>query len=329
MSMIRINIFTLINKYLVVGIMGLLLIVVSCHREEIPVSKNSYPIEFSGMSGWLETKADDSQTSSLPSDFTGFRVWAQNGSNLNVFGSSGTDVSTTDGGQTWTYSPVRYWQDGTYNFYAVSPKDFATGTLSNGALHLNFGNGWNLSSQTDLLLATAANITGRFNTEDKPESVELTFNHILSKIGFSVKDNDNDNVTIKVTSISISGNHKTALAYSTTGGWSWKGDDTATSQTLSLANSDGITISTTDYTTITPSAGVLVFPEDCTLVVNVSYRATMGASSAIINGSASIPVNLQAGQSYVYKLLITSTGITISSSIQPWDIIDNITNDFQ
>lgn len=327
----RNNIFIFNNKYLAVALLGLLLILVSCHREELPITKNDYPIEFSGISGCLDTKADDNQTLSLPSDFTGFRVWAQNGSKTNVFGTDGTDVSTTDGGQTWTYSPVRYWQAGTYNFYAVSPKDFATGSLSNGALTLSFGNGWNLSSQIDLLLATASNITGRFNTEDKPESVELTFQHILSKIGFSVKDNDKDNVTIKVTSISISGNHKTASAYSTAGGWSWKSDDTTTSQTLSLANSDGVTISTTDYTTVTPSAGVLVFPENCTLGVNVSYKATMGASSAIINGSVSIPVNLLAGQSYVYKLLISSTGITISSSIQPWDdnTYDNIENDFE
>ena len=328
----RNNIFTLNNRHLAVVLLGLLLILVSCHCEEFPIIKNDYPIEFSGISGWLETRADDDdQTSSLPSDFTDFRVWAQNGSNLNVFGASGTEVSTSDGGQTWTYSPVRYWQAGIYNFYAVSPKDIATGSLVNDALNLTFANGWNLSSQTDIMLATAPNISGRFNSGDKPESVELTFNHMLSKIGFSVKDNDDDNVTLKVISISISGNHKTASAYSTTGGWSWNGDDTETRQTLSLANSDGVTISTTDYTTITSSAGLLVFPENCTLGVNVSYRATMGASSAVINGSVSIPVNLLAGQSYVYKLLISSTGITISSSIQSWDdaTYGTIENDFE
>lgn len=325
----RNNIFTLVKRPLAAALIGLLLILVSCHREEIPVTENCYTIEFSGISGWIDTRTDNNQASSLPSDFTNFRVWAQNGSNTSVFGSDGTAVSTTDGGQTWTYSPVRYWQAGTYNFYAVFPEDFATGSLANGALNLSFGNGWNLSSQTDLMLATAPNISGRFNTDDKPEPVGLTFSHLLSKIGFSVKDNDNDNVTIKVTSISISGNHKTASGYSTTGGWSWKSDDTATSQTLPLANSNGVTIGTTDYTAVTSSNGVMVFPETCSLKVSVQYMATMGVSSATINASVTIPVNLMAGNNYVYKLLISSTGITISSSIQPWDTIDNITNDFQ
>lgn len=328
----RINIPSATSNHLAAALLWLLLILVSCHREELPdsniTSESGYPIEFSGMEGRLDSKADGD----LPSDFTGFHVWAKNGTNSNVFGANGTAVTTSDGGATWTYSPVRYWQAGTYDFYAVAPQGVATGALADGALALTFGTeGLSLSSQTDIMLATASNITGRFNTDEKPEAVDLEFNHMMSKIGFAVKDADNDNVTIKVTSIFISGNHKTASTYSTTGGWSWMSDDRTIGQTLPLANSAGVTIGTADYTTITPSAGIMVFPETCTLEVNVNYSATMGASSAVINGSVSIPVNLLSGQSYVYKLLISSTDITISSSIQPWDDVtyDRIDNNFE
>jgi hypothetical protein len=318
----RNNIFTLNNIHLAVALLGLLLILVSCHREELPITKNDYPIEFSGISGCLETKADDNQTSSLPSDFTGFRVWAQNGSNLNVFGANGTEVSTSDGGQTWTYSPVRYWQAGTYNFYAVSPKDFATGSLSNGALTLTFANGWNLSSQTDIMLATASNITGRFNTDDKPEAVGLTFNHLLSKIGFSVKNADTNNATIKVTSVSISGNHKSVSSYSTTSGWSWQGDDRATNQTLPLANSAGITLSTTAYTSITPSEGVIVFPEtECTISVSVTFDQQKGNVTTPATKTATISNQLwQPGYKYDYKLTVTADAIKIDfdPDVTPW-----------
>ena len=100
---------------------------VSCHREENLTkgtqSEYGYPIEFSGISGSIETRADGDQIPPLPDDFTDFRVWAELDDDPDVFGANGTKVSTSNKGQTWAYSPVRYWKDGTYNFYAVYQKN--------------------------------------------------------------------------------------------------------------------------------------------------------------------------------------------------------------
>jgi hypothetical protein len=319
----RINIPSATSNHLAAVLMGLLLILVSCHREELPdsniTSESGYPIEFSGMEGRLDSKADGD----LPSDFTGFHVWAQNGSNSSVFGVNGTAVNTSDEGTTWTYSPVRYWQAGTYNFYAVAPQGIATGSLANGALALTFGSeGLSLSSQTDLMLATASNVTGRFNTDEKPEAVDLEFNHMMSKVSFSARNADANNTAITVTSVSISGNHKTASGYSTAGNgsWSWKSDDTAVSQTLAVANSNGVILSTIAQTAITPSDGVLVFPEDCNLSVIVTFSQEKGDLTASTTKTATIPCSWQPGYKYVYKLTVTADAIKIDSepAVTPW-----------
>ena len=108
-------------------LLGFLLTFASCQRVDVPgnsdlPAEDSEPIEFSGITGWLETKADAGEgdagedDESTPIPFDKFKVWAQNGTNYNVFGQSGTEVSTSDEGSTWTYSPVRYWQAGTYDF---------------------------------------------------------------------------------------------------------------------------------------------------------------------------------------------------------------------
>lgn len=335
--MVRYSIFHMSKHNIAVALFGLLLIVVSCQREDIPkADSENMPIEFSGVTAWLDTKADgESTTSVLPSG--NFKVWAHNSSNYSVFGTSGTVVSTSDAGSTWTYSPVRYWKPGTYNFYAVSPDNKATGTLSEEGLKLSFEGGWDLASEqtpTDLLLATqTVDGSTQVNKDGGPGKVSLTFNHMLSQISFSARNADQtDGVELAVTGVKIYGNSSAALELTgtvgTNGGFNtaWRLDNTAkTTQALPFENhsvspaktlTKDKTVSqettTYSYTGILPRT--LVFPETCNLTVEVTFNqmkdgiTSPATKSATINGAS-----WQPGYNYDYKLTVTADAIKIDS----------------
>ena len=179
------------NIYCILSILlGYMITLASCQSEGLSgtdtFEENVVPIEFAGIQVEVATK-----TATLPDDFTGFKVWASRTvsdaaqPNYNVFGTTGTDVEKSGSGTTlsWIYTPVRYWQTGTYNFHAIWPTSIAStpiaGTLGVSGLTLTIGNGgWDLSAnQIDLMSAT----TQVTNTTGTPGQVVLTFNHMLSK----------------------------------------------------------------------------------------------------------------------------------------------------
>lgn len=339
------------RKSAAVLLLGFLLTFASCQRVDVPgnsdlPAEDSEPIEFSGITGWLETKADagdgdaGEDDESTPIPFDKFNVWAQDGTNYNVFGQSGTEVSTSDEGSTWTYSPVRYWQAGTYDFYAVTPTDKATGSLSADGLSLSFGtDGWNLSvDQTDLLLATTPEVTGRFNTDDTPAPVELTFNHLLSKISFSARNADPDEkVAITVTGIKVYGNSK--IAKSMTCQYVDGTFDVTLGNGVASTDSDvfkdyeeSSVVLTRDYTEeqdkkiysytdICP--GFLVFPESCDLTILVTFTQTYdnyadGAASATKKATIT-GATWKPGFVYDYKLTVTADAIAMGEpTVKRW-----------
>ena len=332
------------QKSIAVALLGLLLILVSCQREDIPKkdSENT-PIEFSGVTAWLDTKADgESTTSILPSD--DFKVWAQNSSDYSVFGTSGTVVSTSDAGTTWTYSPVRYWKSGTYDFYAVSPAGKATGTFSESGLTLTFEGGWDLAAEqtsTDLLLATqTVNGSTQVNKDGGPDKVSLTFNHMLSQISFSARNAQNsDDVVFSVTGLKVYGLHKTAQSLtvsSLSSAWVLANKSTNESvfKDISLAQTKQLTTETvtengvTQYKYTNLCDAFMVFPET-TFVVEVTYNQTYNGTTASVTKSAAITTTMAAGYKYDFKLKVTADAITIDSepTVTPWVSKDSSNND--
>lgn len=333
------------SKYnIAVALLGLLLIVVSCHREDIPQNAlENTSIEFSGITAWLDTKAEaGANTSALPSD--NFKVWAQNGSNYDVFGTNGTKVSTSDAGTTWTYSPVRYWKTGTYNFYAVSPVDMVTGTLSastseNGpvnVLALSFES-WDLSaedSQTDFLFATESiDGNGQINKTNGPDKVQLTFDHMLSKISFSARNASAiDGVDFTVTSIKVYGISKVSqsvlITNATTATWSLTDLSTKDNAFKTVTHTSPVTltketfvedgVTTNKYTSL--CSPFMVFPETSSLLVEVTYNQTYNGITSADTKTATINVSRAAGYEYDFKLRLTEDAIYIDEpSVKQWE----------
>lgn len=335
-------------------LLGFMIILNSCDREDFPSyqipAESDCPIEFSPAYASLETKT-------TTTTINNFKVWASRTYTSNnttqtdktVFGQTGTKVTKSD--DIWAYSPVRYWQPDSYSFYAVSPADFATGSLSDNGLALSFGdNGWDLSAdQTDLVLATTSvQGTDFFNKPTSPEPVSLAFDHMLSQISFSARNADPNGVAITVKEVKVYGNSKTATRMSrvledNSYKVKWELANTTTSQapfkalsSLSALLTTGSTVEqgTTkyEYTSLCPA--FMFFPEQCDLTfeATIAQKFTNSVNAPEVTKSVKIqkPQNgWVAGKIYNYKLKITAENIVIDiePEVETWVTKDDNNND--
>lgn len=134
-----------------------------------------------------------------------------------VFGNyTSTDVTTTTYGENlfknqqvtyeataetpaWTYKPVKYWSPaGHIDFLAYAP--FDSNQKLKESSKLDFTVNSTITAQNDLLWANAANKT------NKP--VTFTFNHALSRLGYTVKTSAADKgTTITLNQITLAGSN--------------------------------------------------------------------------------------------------------------------------
>ena len=322
---------------------GAMVACISCNREEIsgadmPV-EDGMPIAFFGLQTWVDTKAgtedgsEEDITQSLPETFTKFNVWASrvqavNGENQPFEVFNETTVEKTGSGATvaWSYSPIRYWQPGTYNFYAVSPTSISSsipisGTLTSAGLSLAFGelsgnqySGWDLSqNQVDLLMASNTDFPSHYNlSENNP--VELTFDHILSKLTFSVGNKSTDNDII-VTAIKLYGNHKKATGY--TSSLSWITDSKSVSNSPFVYTEKRVSLYKLEsdgqigYSEILKD--LLVFPETCKITVEVTLKLDANSSSnGYTKSSGELEVTWTTGKHYHYQIKVAPDNISFS-----------------
>ena len=278
-----------------------------------------------------------------------------------IFGGNGTEVRYAEG---WNYSPMCYWKEGLYDFAAVMPSSLlkathkhtsttaaeGTATISMDAtthksLTLDFGEGgYDLSAgQHDIMVAysSADNSDRKMGTvvDGRLKQVSLDFKHQLSQVNIAALNVDSA-VDIIVGKVEIYGPHKstsgpmtfTCNKGSITHGWSYSEVDegvpykefhlTAEQGTLPNSMQDA----TINYKPLVSE--VLVFPEQCIMTVRIEYITRMfDVSSDSIFGSVEIPVAWEPGMNYTYKLRISSTSITFSSNIMPWD--DQTFNDIE
>lgn len=127
-----------------------------------------------------------------------FKVWGFRG-DFNDF--MNVEEVATDG----TYSPAQYWALGyKYNFAAIAPQSVgknATVTCTNGTVSgtLNFTNDDNV---TDLLYASNDQMDA--TTDIPTEKVNLTFDHMLSKVKFTFANGfDTDEYSFYVENVTI------------------------------------------------------------------------------------------------------------------------------
>lgn len=167
--------------------------------------------------------------------FTSFQVWGLM-SKGNQTGTPFVGTTVTKSGSEWTYNGNVYWENGyNYSFVAIAPAGFGTFNAPSTVGEygtIDFENG---EGTTDLIYDVDGKYaTSPVSTEGQcPEPINLTFNHLLSRVKFAFKNAMDDGSTINVTDVTITNaNTKATATLGETATWALAGDNSTASLTF-------------------------------------------------------------------------------------------------
>lgn len=244
----------------------------------------------------------------------------------------------------WTYSPYKYWlPEGHIDFLAYAPYDATKTALTDSKSKISFTVDDDIAKQKDLLWANAA---GQKQTNNP---VTFTFNHALSRLGYTVKlkKDCSDDVTIKLKSITLAGsNDKTKGAFYTSGTidlskpnkdanlWSnptgqknfdwFSGEYSVTSSTPHHPNKtvdNGNRNQEDDYLFVIPQDFSKSEPDADKLYVIVTYTIQYNGISEVLTNTVSkeLPYNFKQGMAYTINLTIgRPIDFDVDTVITPW-----------
>lgn len=266
-----------------------------------------------------------------------------------IFGGNGTEVRYAEG---WNYSPMCYWKEGLYDFAAVMPSSLlkathkhtstsaeGTATISMDAtthksLTLDFGEGgYDLSAgQHDIMVAysSADNSDRKMGTvvDGSLKQVSLDFKHQLSLVSIKAATTE-PRTDMFIKEIKVFGNSKatkgdivftyngsTIISEYETAGITDKDNvyktispSTAEDWRLSSQTSDGLV-----YTTLIPD--LLVFPEECTFSIEVTYADRYGKEYIDVG---KLSAEWEASKKYTYSFTVSLENIAFAEpTVEPW-----------
>ena len=175
--------------------MGLAL--TACNSDETVEVAKGNAIGFKTFVNNSTRAANDATTDNL----NAFKVWGlMNDGTQTGTPFVGKEVTKTGGA--WSYQTPVYWEKGyAYSFVALAPNDaytFTAPTVINTWGSLTFENG---AGETDLIYAAAKQETVAGNT--CPPDVNMTFNHMLSRVRFQFENGMADGSVLTVSNVKI------------------------------------------------------------------------------------------------------------------------------
>lgn len=185
------------KKLFIMGLAAMGLALTACNSDETVEVAKGNAIGFKTFVNNSTRATNDATTDNL----AGFKVWGL----MNKDDKTGTPFiakEVTKGTNGWSYEPPVYWEKGyAYSFVALAPNNaytFTAPTVINTWGSLTFNNG---TGETDLIYATAKQETVAGNT--CPASVNLTFNHMLSRVRFQFENGMADGSVLTVSNVKI------------------------------------------------------------------------------------------------------------------------------
>ena len=185
------------KKLFIMGLAAMGLALTACNSDETVEMAKGNAIGFKTFVNNSTRVATDATTTNLDA----FKVWGL----MNKDGNTGTPFvakEVTKANGTWSYTPPVYWEKGyAYSFVALAPNNaytFTAPTAINTWGSLTFDNG---AGETDLIYATAKQTTVEGNT--CPLDVNLTFNHMLSRVRFQFENGMLDGSKLTVSDVKI------------------------------------------------------------------------------------------------------------------------------
>lgn len=185
------------KKLFIMGLAAMGLALTACNSDETVEMAKGNAIGFKTFVNNSTRAANDATTTNLES----FKVWGL----MNKGDQTGTPFvakEVTKANDTWSYTPPVYWEkDYAYSFVALAPNEaytFTAPTVINTWGYLTFENG---AGETDLIYAAAkqATVTG----DGCPAPVNLTFNHMLSRVRFQFENGMLDGSKLTVSNVKI------------------------------------------------------------------------------------------------------------------------------
>lgn len=169
----------------------------SCTNNEVMEVADSRAIGFYGTGIDNITKANDITST----NFAQFYVYGgyEAGENAEFAG-----ISVTKSGSTWSYSPTKYWTNGTWNFAGYTGGNGVTPTWNNKNGELTLAVNSDASNQEDVVFAKKQDIPVT-DAATYATAVQLDFTHLLSKIQFKFTKEEKSlgGVTVKLQSFQV------------------------------------------------------------------------------------------------------------------------------
>ena len=187
------------NLFLI-GLAAIGMLFASCSNDEtVEVAKNQNGIQFKSFVN-NSTRATDLTTANLEN----FQVWGIMKKD-NQIGKPFVGTQVNKDGGAWSYGTPVYWEKGyQYSFVAVAPAgafemEVAPADYQDyGKVKFNNGTG-----ETDLLWATNDKGLVTWDGDKCPAAVDLTFNHMLSRVRFNFVNAMDDGSLLTVKDVKI------------------------------------------------------------------------------------------------------------------------------
>ena len=312
-----------------------LIVLTQIDESEIPwnidTNPNNRPIVFNIYSSQPQTKAYISSNSDIANN-GGFNVWGfKNTDNestwITVF--DGTVVSSSDYGETWTYSPVRYWDtNAKYKFYAAGPALNTNGTIdfSDNTICVN---NVHYMKKTDSEVECQV-YRGVKEITSYAEQVDFSLSHIMSNVVFKVKKASGyDDIQMIFKSVTLkgwnggNGNFKLNHSSSSVGNTEWT-IPVSSSGVLEATVENGITVTSNpivigDYLMIPQSfdADALV----CEVIFDIVYGdSSKEAFVCYLSLNKDMQADWYTGHKYEYTIILNPMAVSYNGTIMSnWD----------
>lgn len=199
------------KKLFIMGLAAMGLALTACNSDETVEMAKGNAIGFKTFVNNSTRATDVTET-----NFTSFKVWGK----MKKDNQTGTPfdgvVVSKDAQKGWTYTTPVYWENGyAYSFVALAPVDAFTMTTAPNAYQnygsITFDNDAK-AGETDLVYAAKDSGVVTVAANVCPTAVNMTFNHMLSRVRFQFKNAMNDGSTLTVTDVQITNAYKSGTA---------------------------------------------------------------------------------------------------------------------
>lgn len=298
------------NLFLI-GLAAIGMLFTSCSNDEtVEVAKNQNGIQFKSFVN-NSTRATDLTTNNLAD----FQVWGIMKKD-NQIGKPFVGTQVSKAGGAWSYGTPVYWEKGyQYSFVAVAPSGVFE-MVEAPADYLDYGrvkfdNG---SGDTDLLWATNDKGLVTWEGDVCPAAVDLTFNHMLSRVRFNFVNAMDDGSLLTVKDVQITNactvgtvaliDDNAGLAWAAIGNAALQFDDAAETEFAQNA------ACTTGHKYMIPT----------TKAYNVTFkveRAHNGVVDTYNHTVALTEMEMESGKSYQFKAEFTAQNINPDGALCP------------